>query len=304
MKYLQDGYFQLKGHLHTLTTSVTSADQNPSADPSTSAATTSAPLAAASSVMLAHLEPRVSTREHFSEDQRKFGAFKNACYYALQPRTLPIEIIKVGFIISLFSDLPQPWTHNQLKQKKTALNSVATFFAAMDNLYENNSYIWICPLCSTVLRVTRLAGSGGLRCSHTNDRATSAYTVGPQATSFTTALSVQISSVYHVPPVTLSTNFILPISLQVAGREVKLWAIIDCGACSCFLDIALEKYICISLNLKEQRLDMHLADGTILISGPNTQEKNPLSGNYLLQSEIPLFWCHQVSYISSHPGNT
>lgn len=100
---LQDGYFQLEGHLHSLTASMTPADPNQATSSTVSTPTASLPATATLAVRLPPLEPRVPTPERFSGDQWKFRAFNNACelYFALQPKTFSLETIKVGFIISL-----------------------------------------------------------------------------------------------------------------------------------------------------------------------------------------------------------
>lgn len=72
------------------------------------------------------------------------------------------------------------------------------------------------------------------------------------------------------------SHIILQITLQVAERMVKLRAIDDSGAYSCFLDINLGRDLHIPLRLKKQRLDIHLADSTSPSTGPVTQETIPI----------------------------
>lgn len=55
-----------------------------------------------------------------------------------------------------------------------------------------------------------------------------------------------------------STHVIFPVTLQVAGEEVLLQAILDFGGCSCFLDLTLAKRLAIPLHHKRQRLTIHL----------------------------------------------
>lgn len=72
------------------------------------------------------------------------------------------------------------------------------------------------------------------------------------------------------------SHLLLPVSLQVAEGEVRLLAIIDSGACSCFLDLSLAKRLGVPLHNKRQRLEVHLADGSLPCSGPVTQETRPI----------------------------
>lgn len=59
----------------------------------------------------------------------------------------------------------------------------------------------------------------------------------------------------------------LPISFQVSGRTIPVQAIIDYGACGCFMNINFAKHG-ILLQPKKQRLMVHSADGSDLKSGP------------------------------------
>lgn len=81
--------------------------------------------------------------ERFSDYQKKFRAFKNACllFLAFQPRTFSIETMKVEFIISLLSKEPQAWAHNLLEQKSPARNSMDSFFEAMVQLYDDPQHV-------------------------------------------------------------------------------------------------------------------------------------------------------------------
>lgn len=74
------------------------------------------------------------------------------------------------------------------------------------------------------------------------------------------------------------THIVLPISLQVAGKEVNLWEVVDSEASSCLIYLNLVKDLHIPRNLKEQRLNIHLADGTTpsTSSEPVTQETIPI----------------------------
>lgn len=106
IKDLQKGYFQLKGHMHALTTTVTPTEPNLAMSPNPSAALSNLLPASPAAMLLPLPEPRVPTPEHFSGDKRKFRAFRNACefYFALQPRIFTLETVRVGFIFSLLSD--------------------------------------------------------------------------------------------------------------------------------------------------------------------------------------------------------
>lgn len=68
----------------------------------------------------------------------------------------------------------------------------------------------------------------------------------------------------------------LSVSLQLAEKEICLPAIIDFGACSCFLDAASAQRLHIPLLPKKQSLQVHLADGSLPCSGPVTQERGPI----------------------------
>lgn len=68
----------------------------------------------------------------------------------------------------------------------------------------------------------------------------------------------------------------LSVSLQLPEGESRLPAIIDSGACSCFMDAALARSLRIPLQTKAQGLQVHLADGSLPSSGPITQETQPI----------------------------
>ena len=71
-------------------------------------------------------------------------------------------------------------------------------------------------------------------------------------------------------------HLILPISLQVAEEKIQLTAIVDSGACSCFLDCTLARKLGVPLQIKEQQLQVFLADGSLPSSGPVTRETYPV----------------------------
>ena len=71
-------------------------------------------------------------------------------------------------------------------------------------------------------------------------------------------------------------HLILPVSLQVAEERIQLTAIIDSGACSCFLDCTLAAKLGVPLQAKEQQLQVFLADGSLPSSGPVTRETYPV----------------------------
>lgn len=64
--------------------------------------------------------------------------------------------------------------------------------------------------------------------------------------------------------------------LQVAKEKVRLLAIIDSGACSYFMDLALAKKLSIPLYHKEHILKVHLVHGSRPSSGPVTRETVPI----------------------------
>lgn len=43
----------------------------------------------------------------------------------------------MGFVISLLTGEPQTWAHRLLEQKAASLDTLATFFATMSQLYED-----------------------------------------------------------------------------------------------------------------------------------------------------------------------
>ena len=84
------------------------------------------------------------------------------------------------------------------------------------------------------------------------------------------------SSTYLQVSVSSHSYLALPISLQVAGREVQLPAIIDSGACSCFMDLSLANKLGVPLYEKKQRLEVLLADGSLPSSGLVSHETIPI----------------------------
>ena len=75
----------------------------------------------------------------------------------------------------------------------------------------------------------------------------------------------------------LSQTYVtLSVSLQLMEKEVHLPAIIDSGACSCFLDTSLAQKLHIPLQTKEQGLQVYLADGSLPRSGFVTQQTRPI----------------------------
>ena len=78
---------------------------------------------------------------------------------------------------------------------------------------------------------------------------------------------------------TLSTNtthLALSLSLQLPGRTIPVNAIIDSGACSCFIDATFASLHHIPLRKKDFRLSVFLADGSHIKSGQVTKETLPL----------------------------
>lgn len=81
----------------------------------------------------------------------------------------------------------------------------------------------------------------------------------------------------NLPPSSASkTHLALPILFQLPEGEVSGTAIIDSGACSCFIDLTFATQQLIPLQPKVQGLSIHLADGSCMKSGLVTQETLPL----------------------------
>ena len=72
------------------------------------------------------------------------------------------------------------------------------------------------------------------------------------------------------------THLVLFVSLQLPEKTIRLPAILDSGACSNFLDSNLALKLHIPLRNKDQRLQIHLADGSLPKSGLVSQETVPL----------------------------
>lgn len=96
-----------------------------------------------------------------------------------------------------------------------------------------------------------------------------------------------------------SLHLTLCLSLQIPGRIIQVAAIIDSGACSCFIDIHFSKRYGIPLCKKPQPFTVHLADGSIPTSGPITHETTLILATteedhqeYLRMDVIssPIFW--------------
>lgn len=94
--------------------------------------------------------------------------------------------------------------------------------------------------------------------------------VKPRKSLFTTSASLTPSSLNN------SAHFTIPISLQLPGRTLQTTAIIDSGACSCFVDLSFAAEHHIPLQPKAQKLSVHLADGTTIKSEAVTHETIPL----------------------------
>lgn len=83
----------------------------------------------------------------------------------------------------------------------------------------------------------------------------------------------------NLPPVSSSsTHVALPISFQLPGRTIPVSAIIDSGACSCFVDLTFATQHQIPLQAKAQGRSVYLADqyGFSIRSETVTQETIPL----------------------------
>ena len=89
--------------------------------------------------------------------------------------------------------------------------------------------------------------------------------------------STSLSSV-HTPVVfNNSSHLAVPVLLQLPGRAIQTSAILDSGACSCFLDSSFAIQHHIPLRPRAIGLSVHLADGSVLKSGPVTQETLPIA---------------------------
>lgn len=73
-----------------------------------------------------------------------------------------------------------------------------------------------------------------------------------------------------------STHIALPLSLQLQEGTIMINAIIDSGACSCFIDSNFASQHNIPLRTKTHGLAVFLADGSRIRSGQVTQETLPL----------------------------
>lgn len=83
-------------------------------------------------------------------------------------------------------------------------------------------------------------------------------------------------SVSSVSTTTLPSNFGVPILLQPPGRTIQVNAIINSGACSCFINLSLASEHHIPLQAKAQRLSVQLPNGSAIKFGLVTQETVPL----------------------------
>lgn len=76
----------------------------------------------------------------------------------------------------------------------------------------------------------------------------------------------------HVPALpNQSFHLALPILLQLPGRSIQVSAIIDSGACSCFMNLSFAAGHLILLQTKTRGLSVHLADRSTIKSGPVTR---------------------------------
>lgn len=75
---------------------------------------------------------------------------------------------------------------------------------------------------------------------------------------------------------TNSTHLAILLSLKLQERTLQVNAIIDSGACSCFIDLNFAKQHNIPLQTKTHGLSVFLADGSRIRSGQVTQETLPL----------------------------
>lgn len=69
-----------------------------------------------------------------------------------------------------------------------------------------------------------------------------------------------------------ASHLTLSISLQLPGRSILVFNIIDSGACSCFMDLSFAVQCEIPLQPRSRRMSVHLADGTTIKFGLVTQE--------------------------------
>ena len=88
--------------------------------------------------------------------------------------------------------------------------------------------------------------------------------------------SLPVSPSSCVASVTSTSHLAFPVSLQLPEGPVQVTAIIDSGACSCFIDRSFAGQQGIPLQTKTQDLTIFLADGSHIKSGPVTQETLPL----------------------------
>lgn len=82
-------------------------------------------------------------------------------------------------------------------------------------------------------------------------------------------------SSYSSPPAN-TTHLSLSISFQLLEGTATVTAIIDSGACSCFIDLNSAYQQLIPLRPRAQGLSIFLADGSCIKSGLVTQETPPL----------------------------
>lgn len=71
---------------------------------------------------------------------------------------------------------------------------------------------------------------------------------------------------------TRSAHIAVPVSPQLSEGALRAQAINDSSACSCFIDHAFAQQHNISLQPKQQRFSIQLADGSSIKSGPITHE--------------------------------
>ena len=81
----------------------------------------------------------------------------------------------------------------------------------------------------------------------------------------------------NISAITTNPNHLaLILSLQLPGKTVSVNAIVDSGACSCFIDSSFADMHNIPVRTKDFKLSVFLADGSHIKSGQVTQETLPL----------------------------
>lgn len=87
---------------------------------------------------------------------------------------------------------------------------------------------------------------------------------------------LSLSSDYVAPLAKITSHLALSVLLQLPRKTLQISAIIDSGACSCFMDSSFAAKHQIPLLPKAHGLSIHLADGSAIKSGSVTQETIPI----------------------------